>query len=454
MSSSSDASSMTQNYGAPRSTQRLHAQTLIQLRWFAIAAQIVTGFIAIQVLQLPVMLVEFALVVVAEVLFNCIALLHNRNPEEPTQNWLMWSVTFDLFAMTGLLFVSGGALNPFTILFIIQVAVASMMLEPVRLSIVVGISTFAFALLFTSPTTVSSMADPTHRQTGALMPSVAPMLAHHFHLLGMWLAYSVAAISIAVFTERLVRRLRVRQQEAQEAAVAAERSHRLASLAGLAAGAAHEIATPLSTIAVVASELEEFDPTRDDAETLHDDARLIVQEVRRCRSILDRMAVEAGYVRGDSLQSQDLASFLDDTVTRVHTPERLKTTVEAPMSWTSPQLGGALAHALSAVINNAILASNNSPVTLKVTIAEQKLRVRVQDFGQGMAPDVLARATEPFFTTRDTGRGMGLGLFLAHNVARTLGGELLIDSVLGQGTTVEFVIPTEAPAFKTSPIVL
>lgn len=444
MSSSSEASTPRTNAESARSTERLHAQTLIQLRWFAITAQIVTCIIASQILDLPVMLVEFGIVVLAEVLFNCIAILHNRNAEEPTQNWLMWSVTFDLFAMTGLLFVSGGALNPFTILFIIQVAVASMMLEPVRLSIVVGISTFTFALLFTSPTTVLSMTEPSR----SLDPSMS-MHMHHFHLFGMWLAYSVAAVSIAVFTERLVRKLRIRQQEAQAAAVAAERSHRLASLAGLAAGAAHEIATPLSTIAVVASELEDFDPKSDDVDVLHEDARLIVQEVRRCRSILDRMAIEAGYVRGASLQSQTIQEFIDDTFTRVRAPEHCQVTVDAPKDFESAQLGGALAHALSAVINNAILASPEIPVSLRIQMTQDQLRLRVQDCGSGMSPEVLARATEPFFTTRDTGNGMGLGLFLAHNVARTLGGELLIDSARDSGTTVEFRLPLEAPKFKT-----
>lgn len=433
-----------------RSAERLHAQTLIQLRWFAITAQIATCVVASLVLDLPVMLVEFALVVTTEVLFNFIAILHNRSTDEPTPNWLMWSVTFDLFALTGLLFVSGGALNPFTILYIIQIAVASMMLEPIRLSIVVGISTFAFALLFTSPTTLGGIHTPTSPRI------FSPFAIHtnHFHLFGMWLAYCVAAISIAVFTERLVRELRVRQQEAQDAAVSAERSHRLASLAGLAAGAAHEIATPLSTIHVIASELEDYSSDDDGAEVVHDDARLILQEVRRCRSILDRMAIEAGYVRGASLQSRTLQEFVDDTLTRVHQPERCQLSFDAPRDLVSPQWAGALAHALSAVINNAILASPTIPVALRLTVERATLRIRVQDHGTGMAQDVLARATEPFFTTRDTGRGMGLGLFLAHNVARTLGGELHIESRTGEGTTVEFRIPIEPPDFSAASIPL
>lgn len=420
------------------SAKHLHALTLIRLRWFAIVAQSLTGLIASQLLDLPVRIVDFGLVVCAEILFNLIARIKIRSGEPTTSRWLMGSVTFDLFALTGLLFVSGGAFNPFTTLYIIQIAIAAMMLPPKKSAMVVAISSVAFALLFSSPTTVLGLP----QNDGSV---TQPTQFDTFHLAGMWVAYVVAAISVASFTGKLVGELRVRQIEVRNSAVAAERARRLASLAGLATGAAHEIATPLSTIAVVASELEDLASDLDGGDDIVSDAQLIRQEVARCRAILDSMAVEAGYVRGDSVIARSVEAFLADALARVHEPQRVQLRTHGSTDVASHQLGGGLAHALAAVINNATQADPQQPIEVDVHHRDTMLSISVRDHGPGMPPEVIAHATEPFFTTRDAGRGMGLGLFLAYNVSTTLGGSLDLHSVPNEGTTVTFKIPLERP---------
>lgn len=417
---------------------RLHAQTLIRLRWFAIVAQSLTGIIASQLLDLPVRVVDFGLVVCAEVLFNLIARIKFNAGEATTSRWLMGSVTFDLFALTGLLFVTGGAFNPFSTLYIIQIAIGAMMLPPKRSALVVAISAVAFALLFASPTTVLGL--PTDPGTMTLPATPFDPL----HVAGMWVAYVVAAVSVATFVGKLAGELRIRQVDVRNSAVAAERARRLASLAGLATGAAHEIATPLSTIAVVASELEELACELDGGEDIVSDARLIRREVARCRAILDGMAIEAGYVRGDSVIARSLDAFLADSLGRVHKPERVVLRTHGRTDLESHQLGGGLAHALAAVINNAIQADAHSPIEVDVHTQQSMLSVSVRDHGSGMPPDVVAHATEPFFTTRDAGSGMGLGLFLAYNVSTTLGGSLDLQSTPNEGTLVTFRIPLDA----------
>lgn len=416
---------------------QLHAATLIRLRWFAIGAQTLTGVLASELLHLPVRIGDFLLVIAIEVVFNLIARTRLMQEHESTEKWLLGSITFDLFALTNLLFVSGGAFNPFTSLYIIQVAIASVMLPPRKTAVVVALSALGFALLFLSPSTVFGI--PHGEGVGFEM-----VVIDNYHLGGMWTAHVIAAISVAFFTTRLGQQRRKHELKAMESAIHAERSRRLASLAALATGAAHEIATPLSTIAVAANELEDIAEGFMDEDILAD-ARLIRQEVARCRTILDRMAVEAGYVRGDSVQKRSLTDFLDDALSRVHSADRIHIDIERVREFRSQRLNGALAHAVAAVLNNATLAAEK-PVFLRAWEENDHLYLEIQDQGVGMEPDVIARATEPFFTTRDTGSGMGLGLFLAYNVSKTMEGDLEIESELGVGTTVRFVLPTDPDA--------
>lgn len=415
----------------------LHAQTLVRLRWFAIGAQALTGIVAARFLDLPVRPSDFLVVIVAETLFNLIAQLRLQRSEEPTQRWLLGSLIFDLVALTNLLFVSGSAFNPFTALYIIHVAIASVMLSPWRIAIIVGVSASGFAALFLSPSTVFWGLE------NYGLPQPAP-----YQLAGIWVAYVITATSVAFFTGRLNLQRRAQQRKALGAVVKAERSRRLASLAALAAGAAHEIATPLSTIAVVASDMEDAAMQMSDGEEFLEDAQLIGQEVGRCRAILDRMAAESGYIRGGIAVSRSLEEFLQDAFERVHAPHRIETRNDADPALQANVLNSALAHAIAAVLNNAALASK-TPVQFHIYMRENALHFDIQDDGVGMSEEVIARATEPFFTTRDTGSGMGLGLFLAYSVAHTLNAAFEIESKVGEGTQVRFAVPLNTDASRS-----
>lgn len=416
----------------------LHAQTLVRLRWFAIGAQAVTGIVAARVLELPVRPSDFLVVIVAETLFNLIAQLRLQSPEEPTERWLLGSLIFDLMALTNLLFVSGSAFNPFTALYIIHVAIASVMLSPWRIAVIVAVSALGFASLFLSPSTIFWGL----QHYGLSQP--AP-----YQLAGIWVAYVITAVSVAFFTGRLSQQRRNQQRKALAAVIKAERSRRLASLAALAAGAAHEIATPLSTIAVVASEMEDAAMGMDNHEELVEDAQLIGREVGRCRAILDRMAVESGNIRGGVAVSRSLVDFLHDTFERVHSPERIEIQNDVDQTLHANVLNSAMAHAVAAVLNNAALAST-TPVQFHIYQQGNILHFDIQDHGVGMSEEVIARATEPFFTTRDTGRGMGLGLFLAYSVTQTLNATFDIESTIGEGTLVRFGLPLTLPARKNT----
>lgn len=415
-----------------KQTNLLNARTLIRLRWFAILAQLIVGPVAGLILHLPVRLGDFLIVIAAEVLFNLVAILLLRQDQEPTERWLLGSIAFDIIAFTNLIFVSGGPSNPFTALYIVNVAIAASMLTPKRIAWIVLLASVGYGTLFLTPSSIFAFEHPEYIQHMDAHPD-------GFHLLGMWGAHVITSIAVAFFTGRLNLDRRTLNNHAMVAAVQTERAHRLSSLAALAAGATHEIATPLSTIAVVASDLEDAAHQLPEFQELAEDAALIGQEVKRCRAILDRMAIESGYIRGGSIQENALHDFLNNVMQRVHRREQiiLDNQIETPLI--STQFNTAMEHAVTAVLNNATLAGP-SPVSFLVERRDHNVILEITDKGVGIAPDVLTHVTEPFFTTRETGKGMGLGLFLAYSVAHSLNAQFEIESEVGQGTRVRFTL--------------
>src|SRR5262249_42066091 len=191
---------------------------------------------------------------------------------------------------------------------------------------------------------------------------------------------------------------------------------RLAALTTLAAGAAHELGTPLGTIAVAAKELERALARLDglNAVSLRDDARLIRDEVERCRRILDQMASDAGETAGETPALVPVDGLVRDVLDALAPDDVARVRVEGlPVPGASALPRRAVTSAISSLLRNALDATRPpESVRLCVDADERALRVTVRDEGPGMTAEVLARAEEPFFSTKPPGKGMGLGLFL------------------------------------------
>jgi two-component system, sensor histidine kinase RegB len=169
---------------------------------------------------------------------------------------------------------------------------------------------------------------------------------------------------------------------------------------------------------------------------------LIRSELAHCRSILDRMSGNAGQAVGEQVGSWKLERILEEVISGLRRSERVR--VEGlgevgELELFSPLQG--LAQALRGLVQNGLDASTDSDVVIRVSAEGDEIQMAVIDQGQGMSPEELARAGEPFFTTKEPGQGMGLGLFLTRNVIERLGGILEMQSELGQGTTALVRLP-------------
>jgi two-component system sensor histidine kinase RegB len=262
-------------------------------------------------------------------------------------------------------------------------------------------------------------------------------------MVGMWVALGVASAFVVHFLRRITGALAERDAELTEARGLAARQERLASLATMAAGAAHELSTPLGTVALAAKELEHA-LTKVDMAELAADARLIRQQVGRCRTILEQMAQGAGTV-GESVAACTIGELLEEALDGIRDAPVVHREIPDELARTRLRLPPrAVSQALRSLVTNAQDASPpTAPVVVTVRCDGDMLELAIRDRGAGMPGEILARIGEPFFTTKPPGRGMGLGLFLARAVIEAVGGTLRIDSATGTGTEVLVVLPTD-----------
>jgi two-component system sensor histidine kinase RegB len=420
---------------APAPRHGIGLSWLLTLRWGALAGQLATIAAVDRLMGIALPLAPLALVLAVGAASN-LALGSWRRRADVQESMLAAVMLLDVGLLTAVLYLTGGPFNPFSFLYLVNIALAAVILPPGWTWALVVVSVALFGGLF-----FAHVPLPIDHAMGHDHPI-------SMHVQGMWVAFGVAAAFIVYFIQRVRGALAERDAELTAARSAAARHEKLASLATLAAGAAHELATPLSTIAVVAKELERALAAAPGAAVA--DVRLIREQVERCREILVQMAADAGESAGEALVAVPLVTLLDAATADLAGRDRVRRALAADASAIVRVPPRALTQALRGVIKNALEASGDGgAVTVHVDARGGTWRLTVQDRGAGMAPDVLAHAGEPFFTTKNGGgitRGMGLGLFLARVVLERLGGELLLDSAAGRGTTVTLVLPAGDPA--------
>ena len=342
------------------------------------------------------------------------------------------SLAIDAALLTGLLDITGGPFNPFIVMYAIYVWLAAATLSIRWAALVTAVSTLGFGWLVLDH--VKAMGAEHHRLND--FPT---------HLFTMWIAAATIIELVGHYVGRASAALAARQREVDEARAQAVRSERLASLMTLAAGAAHELSTPLATIAVAARELvrtaERLPEATRVVESVKDDALLIRTEVDRCHVILDRMSGRAGDGASAAPEPLPADAIVVLAKSRLAADQGKRVRVELPTAMITPAASGAgAAQALSSLLKNAFEASDPAAnVLIRVRQRDEIVCLAVHDTGTGISAEAMRSIGEPFYTTKEPGRGLGLGVFLARRFAEQAGGQLRIES--GRGTTATLELP-------------
>lgn len=420
-----------------------------QLRWVAVAGQLLAMVVVTQGLKIALPIWELLALVGVTVVSNMgyalwLRVLRQRGLESserlPTDRVVATLMLADIVVLTGMLYLSAGMANPFALFYFVNIAVAGAIIAPTWAWSVWATTVAGVMLLLIRSQSIVDLNSANLLSADQTNPAAIWTISK----IGFFVSFATCSGVITYFITILAGELKQREQALSDVEDARVRNRQLEALTTLAAGAAHELASPLSTIAVVTKELSRALEKQSVPEAVSQDVALIRSELLRCRQILDRMTSTAGEAAGEKLQTISIEAFFAETLVGLREPERVVVEI-APQARERVNLlpVQATAQAIRNLLQNALDASDaESVVRLLAEPSKQSWKICVVDRGSGMSSEILQRIGEPFFTTKEPGRGMGLGMHLTQNVIRRLDGTLTFDSRPGQGTTATVVLPT------------
>ncbi|HKQ45840.1 MAG TPA: ActS/PrrB/RegB family redox-sensitive histidine kinase [Rhizomicrobium sp.] len=403
---------------------RVRLRTLSNLRWLAVAGQSAALFLVYFALGYPLPILYCAIAIAVSAALNVVLALRYPPAHRLTNREATFYLAFDVLQLAALLYLTGGITNPFALMFLAPVVIAAATLNLGNVLILAGIA-------FTSVSLIAVVHRPLP------WPAGEALLLPQLYQAGIWTALVIGIGFTSVYAWRIASESARMSAGLAATQLALSREHRLASLGALATAAAHELGTPLGTIAVVARELERSLP-ENSSEV--EDVRLLRQQAERCRAIIARLANPEEALLGATARLP-LGAFLDD-IAAPHRGEDLEIRITVsppkgespePQVWRAPEL----LHGLGNIIENAADFAN-AVVAVTADWDEQFLRIAVTDDGPGFAPEIFEALGEPYITSRpghhalgeaEIGppglaqhEGMGLGFFIAKILLEQTGG--------------------------------
>lgn len=399
-----------EGYDQVESLGSLRRQTLVALRWGAVIGQALALIIVSQILGFDYPLLACSLAVMASVIVNIVVTLKLPLDRRVSDFEAYMQLGFDLWQLAGLLWLTGGITNPFSILFLAPVVTAATTLSRwVVLALGVMAFTLSFGLVF------YHLPLPWSPAGSFDLPLVLK--------LGIWMAILVGATFTSFYAWRATHESRRMSfaLAATEAMLAHEQ--KLSALGGLAAAAAHELGTPLATIQVVAKEMSrEVEPNT----PLSEDAALILSQAQRCRDILEQLSRrgDEGDIIHDALSIEDLLEEAAEPF--INRDKDIIISCEGdgadPVLKRRPEL----LYALKNYIDNAVDFAETR-VDLSANWDQETLTILVDDDGKGFDPALKDRLGQPYASTRHrakTAGGLGLGVFISGRLMKRMGGKV------------------------------
>ncbi len=397
--------------------RRLRLDTLVRLRWFAVTGQSIAVAGVHFGLGFPLPFGWCFVAIAVSAWLNVALRIRYPMSYRLSENAAMGHLAYDIVQLAVLLYLTGGLENPFSLMFLAPVMISATALLP-RRTLALGLFVVACAtiLLF------EHMPLPWYPGEALRFPAV--------YVVGSWTSILLGLAFIAVYAWRVAEEARALANALTATELVLAREQHLSQLDGLAAAAAHELGTPLATIALVAKEL---DRATEPGSPMAEDIKLLRDQVSRCRDILGKLtslsAGDAGPL--DTLSFSHLIEEITSPQRPFGVPIRVERLGDPDKEPTIRRNPGVI-YGLGNLVDNAVDFAAGS-VTVEAFWDEEEVALVIRDDGPGFAPDVLLRMGEPYITTRGlaargagrgTGNGLGLGLFIAKTLLERSGATL------------------------------
>ncbi len=400
---------------------------LVSSRWIVLSAMTLLVAAAPGLLGIPLPSAPLLGIIGITAAFNGVIRWRLREARAANAYELFSQLLIDLIALSALIFFSGGATNPLVSLLLPPVAIAALTL-PTRCVVAIGglaIAAYSLLMIYYVP-----------------LPLADASRATRLHLIGMWLTFVVSAAMIAWFVVRMTQMIRQRDAELAEAREQALRDERVMAMGTLAAGAAHELGTPLATMALLAGELGN-EPGL--SETQREDIALLRQQIGVCKQIITGLSRRAGAERLDNTLRTPLDQWVEGIRQHWHAvrPTAASRIIigsdgPPPEIITDPRLEQALLN----LLNNAANATTQA-VEIRLGWCSLNITIDIRDHGPGFPSDVLIHAGLRSLPAHP--KGSGVGLMLTRSAIEQLGGRLILDNPDDGGALARIELPRTHP---------
>jgi two-component system sensor histidine kinase RegB len=408
-----------------QSARRLRIDTLSRLRWLALFGQLTTVLATVFFLKFPLPLGLCLAVIGVSALLNIVFHVRAKKSLRLSDGPATAFLAFDVMQLAALLYLTGGLENPFAMLFLAPATIAAVSLPLRKIALIVILVVLAASFL-----SFQHLPLPWYQGQTVSLPGL--------YQIGFWLSLLVTCAFICAYASRVSGEAHILSQALTAAELVLERENHLSQLDGLAAAAAHELGTPLATIALVVRELCN---TALDSEFAEDFA-LLTQEVHRCRDILRRLSSLAG--EPQTPFGQTSLTILLEQVIAPYRQSPVQIQVEAggegeePLAAHTP----AILYGLGNFIENASdFAKTKAIVEAKWT--KDTVEICIVDDGPGFSSEVVDKIGEPYVTSRANRRakaaegwGLGLGVFIAKTLLERTGADIKFANLETGGASV------------------
>lgn len=366
-------------------------------------------------LHIPLPNMPIAFAVGGMLLLNLLTLLRLQKFSNVTDNELLLQLLGDLLALTVLFYFTGGYSNPLVWMYLLPLTIAAVALkrEYAWLLSAIAVTCYSVLVFYYVPLSHLHM----HHLAGRSLD---------IHLVGMWLGFVVSAGIIAFFVTRIGQSLRDYDQILASVREKSLESERALSLGTLAASAAHELGTPLATMAVISKELAQ-DLSNQPEELAQ--LEIMRTQIDRCKEILSSITRNAGQSRADAGNGLPLRQFLQETIQRwrdTRPATELVISFEENISDPIIFTDRTLVQAIQNLLDNAADASPDK-VLFNASWDDERLQIQIRDFGSGLSDEVKKQLGKPFFSSKN-GNGMGLGVYLTEIIIAKFGGTLTLSN--------------------------
>ena len=401
-------------------------QRLFLLRNIVIVAQCLTLALAYSVLEMELPWTEMVVVAVMLAALNLATWIRLR------RKWPVSSIEFfaqllvDVLALSALLYFSGGSTNPFISLYLLPLTIAAAALPWAYTWIMAAITISCYTLLLFYYVPLPH----NHEEHGS---------EFIMHVSGMWLAFVLSTVLIAWFVVKMGISIRERDKDLALAREQALRNEQIIALGTLAAGAAHELGTPLATMAIVTGELQH--EYTDDVE-FQGNIGILRDQITHCKHTLTQLLADAGQARAEDGSGQAVDYFLRQVLDKWQLMRpSVKFTYRGSGVQPAPQILNTqlLSQSILNLLNNAADASLKH-IEIEVTWDDRELHLQILDYGDGLTGEAVQRAGQAFFTTKGSGKGFGIGLFLANANIERFGGRVRLTNREG-GACTQVILP-------------